>query len=54
MYLSSVFWSINTARRWLNVPRPQSCPDKRTGFPSNNSVPKASCSAVDQSILVPS
>ena len=47
-------WSISTAWRWLNVPRWQSSPDRRTRKPSSSSVPKASASAVAQSMPWPS
>ena len=39
------FWSTQTAWRWLNVPRPLSWPDRRTGWSSRSRVPKASASA---------
>jgi hypothetical protein len=41
--------SLKTAWRWLNVPRSQSWPLRRTGVPSSRSVPKASASPMPQS-----
>ncbi len=45
--------SINTAWRWLKVPRRLSCPLRRTGVPSISKDPKASISPKAQSIPVP-
>ncbi len=39
--------------RWLKVPRVESWPERRTGKPSVRSVPKASASAVAQSMPSP-
>ncbi len=38
------------AWRWLKVPRPESCPDRRTRTPSRPSEPNATSSAKAQSI----
>ena len=51
-YLSWFSWFLITACLWLKVPLPESWPESLTGKPSSNNVPKASVSAVDQSIGV--
>jgi hypothetical protein len=48
-----VSWSISTEWRCEKVPRSTSWPDRRTGWPSSSSVPKASASAVAQSMPSP-
>jgi len=50
MNSAPVFGSARTEWRWLNVPRPESCPERRTGVPSRRSIPKASISPPAQSI----
>ena len=49
VYSPPVPWSTSTAWRWENVPRRESCPDRRTGMPSRSNEPNASSSAVPQS-----
>jgi hypothetical protein len=51
--LASVTWSTSTEWRWEKVPRPESWPLRRTGVPSDSSVPKASASPVAQSMPSP-
>ena len=46
---SPVRTSESTAWRWEKVPRPESCPERRTGMPSRRRVPQARDSAVAQS-----
>ena len=43
--------SMITAWRLENVPRRESCPARRIGWPSLSREPKASISPVDQSIV---
>ncbi len=50
--VSLVTWSTSKQWRWLNVPRPTSCPLILRLQPSSNSVPNARLSAVAQSIFV--
>ncbi|SLJ82708.1 Uncharacterised protein [Mycobacteroides abscessus subsp. abscessus] len=51
VYSAAVLRSMITACRWVNVPRRESWPVRRTARPSSMSVPKASSSAKAQSIL---
>ena len=48
MYVWPSWMSCSTAWRWLNVPRPQSCPVRRTRVPSVTSEANANSSAMPQ------
>ncbi len=50
VYSSPVFWSTITACRWPKVPRRESWPASRTGWPSMSSDPMARVSPMAQSI----
>lgn len=50
----SVFWSTSITCLWEKVPRPTSCPEIRTLYPSLSKEPNANASAVAQSSFVPS